>query len=53
MTLPEIAVILEEKSKQLPAALTGEMSDEEYARYWSSLTPTQRLEKVAESKRST
>ena len=52
MTLPEIAVILEEKSKQLPAVLSGEMSDEEYARYWSGLTPLQRIKKVAESKRS-
>lgn len=49
MTFPEIAVLLDDGKPQ--AGPIQEMSDQEYARYWSSMTPKERLEKVAERKR--
>lgn len=50
MTLPEIAILLDD-GKGESAIAPGEMSDEEYARYWSSMTPKERLLKAAEGKR--
>ena len=49
MTLPEIGVLIENNKKR--SIDPTEMSDEEYAKYWSSLTPKQRLLKVAEGKK--
>lgn len=48
MTYPEIAVMIEDDKKSFDPT---DMSDEEYAKYWSSLTPKERLLKVAESKK--
>lgn len=50
MTLPEIAVLLDDGKQSTFDPM--EMSDEQYAKYWSSMTPKQRLEKVAENKRA-
>lgn len=49
MTLPEIAVLIENTKKR--SIDPTEMSDAEYAKYWASLTPKQRLLKVAEGKK--
>lgn len=51
MTFPEIAVLLrnENKSQSIDPA---EISDAEYAQYWSSMTPKERLIKVAERKKA-
>jgi hypothetical protein len=49
MTFCEIAILVEdEKSRSIDPS---GMSDAEYARYWSSMTPKERLLKVAEGKR--
>lgn len=49
MTFPEIAVLVEDPQAKMIDPT--EMSLEEYVEYWSSMTPKERLLKVAEGKR--
>lgn len=50
MTLPELAVLLCDDKPQSGPIEDAEL--EAYCKYWSSLTPKERLEKVAERKKA-